>query len=421
MTPIDLELVFLTNYYEKKSLLQKRREKAKGICCVGEQKNMKQYIKKVLPSLGLKGVMPLARRMRSAWWWLFDIVGYVIVTPILLFYNMFKNEEVQKVLIIRLDRIGDVVLSTPAIRAVRQSFSLAKIHVIVQEYTSELIITNNDIDRIIVHGKDRLERNYDVAIALHPGLYQNYLTFRSGATKRVGYTGWGGGFFLTHRIHDDRAVRLRHEVESALEVVALVGCKTTKTNLELSVTQEGEAFAASFLATKKILHPWVVIHPGARQPYIRWKKEGFAELADLLIRDAQVQVALTGSEAEEDLLLEIVEKMEMKPVCVTGVSITQLIAIINSCDLFIGNSTGPMHIAAALGVPVIAIFGSQHPLDSYHEWGPWSDKSIVISKDTDCLECHPTDCINFDCMNNIETVEIFEAAQNLLGKYMLDK
>jgi heptosyltransferase-2 len=113
--------------------------------------------------------------------------------------------------------------------------------------------------------------------------------------------------------------------------------------------------------------------------------------------------------------------MKMKPVYFTGVSITQLIAIIKSCDLFIGNSTGPMHIAAAVGVPVIAIFGSQHPLDSYHEWGPWSDKSIVISKDTDCPECHPTDCINFDCMNNIEAVEILEAAQNLLDKDVLKK
>lgn len=216
---------------------------------------MKQYIKDVSRSLGLKKTMVFARRLRTVWWLTFDIAGYLILTPMLFLFNIFKKRKIHKVLIIRLDRIGDVVLSTPAIRAVRQSFSSAKIHVLVQEYTSELIIANNDVDRIIINGKDILERNYDVAIALHPGLYQNYLTLRSGARERVGYTGWGGGFFLTHRVQDDRAVRIRHEVESALEVVALIGCKTTNTELKVSVTQEGEAFAASFLKEKKsVIH-----------------------------------------------------------------------------------------------------------------------------------------------------------------------
>ena len=144
---------------------------------------------------------------------------------------------------------------------------------------------------MLSYKKDKIGNDYDLAIALHPGFKQNYITFMSGARYRVGYEGQGGRFFLTNTLIDDRETRIRHEVQSALEVVASVGCSTGNKSLEISVTEEGERFARHFFQENQIKTDDIVIvmHPGARQEYIRWKKEGFAEVADRLIRKAKVK------------------------------------------------------------------------------------------------------------------------------------
>jgi ADP-heptose:LPS heptosyltransferase len=100
-----------------------------------------------------------------------------------------------------------------------------------------------------------------------------------------------------------------------------------------------------------------------------------------------------------------------------GLQLTQLVSLIKKCHLFIGNSTGPMHIAAAIGVPVVAIFGNIHPLDSYLEWGPWGEGHIVVSKNLNCPDCHPGNCRAFSCMELITAEEVFAAAKKQIKKY----
>jgi len=285
----------------------------------------------------------------------------------------FEKKDVKKILIIRIDRIGDVLLSTPAIRAVKESFPKAEVHLLVTGYTQDLVINNPHINKLLGYRKDKIGDDYDLAIALHPGFKQNYITFMSGARYRVGYEGQGGGVFLTDTLMDDRETRIRHEVESALEVVARVGCQTGNKSLEISVTREGERFAEHFFKKNQIKTDdrVIIMHPGARQEYIRWKKEGFAEVADQLIRCPKSKVILIGGDGEGPLLKEVASLMETRPLLALGLKLTQLVSLIKRGALFIGNSTGPMHIAAALKVPVVAIFGNTHPLDSYQEWGPW--------------------------------------------------
>lgn len=107
--------------------------------------------------------------------------------------------------------------------------------------------------------------------------------------------------------------------------------------------------------------------------------------------------------------------MEEKPFEARDMTLTQLVSLIKRGHLFIGNSTGPMHIAAALEVPVIAIFGTMHPLDSYKEWGPWGEKHIIISKELECGDCHPSDCKTFDCMKLISSEEVSKAAKKIIS------
>lgn len=337
-------------------------------------------LKNVLRCINVKEINILIRYLRSLFYFVLDSIGYLTFSIIYLFSRKesFTKERVKKILIIRLDRIGDVILSTPAIRALRDTFSEAEIHILLSEYTKDLVINNPNVDKLLIYRKDSPDKDYSLAVALHPGFRQNYLTFICGAKFRVGYIGWGGGFFLTHRIKDDRIKRIRHEVESALEIVSTVGCKTENKKLEISITGEGEKFAEDFFNKNNLSFNDLVvaIHPGARQEYIRWKKEGFALVSDKLIKEADAKVILIGGKKEEQLVEEVASLMEEKPCFAVGLKLTKLISLVKQCRLFIGNSTGPMHIASALEIPVVAIFGSIHPLDSYQAWGPWGEQQV---------------------------------------------
>jgi len=379
---------------------------------------MRYFFKYIIRSFRLGD---LARFLRGSFYRIFDFLGEKTFFILRTFHFLSPLEEfdkkvVKKILIILLDRIGDVILSTPAIRAVREAFPKAEIHLLVRDYTKDLWVNNPNINRLLIFKKDSLSKNYDLAIALHPRITQNYLAFRSGAKYRVGYVGWGGGFFLTHKLKDDRSTRVRHEVESALEVAGAVGCRTEDKRLDISITDKGERFAEDFFKENNLSsnQTVVAIHPGARQEYIKWNKEGFADVADRLIKYMNAKVILIGSSEEDQLVKDTASLMTQKPISAVGLRLTQLVSLIKKCSLFIGNSTGPMHIAAALDVPVVAIFGAIHPLDSYQEWGPWSEKHIVVSKNLNCPSCHPTDCKTFECMKLITVDDVVNAAEELL-------
>ncbi len=378
-------------------------------------------MKSLLKKIRSKKINKFARFSRKAYFKFFDLLGEMIfftlrslrIIPKTVY---FEKDNIKKILIIRIDRIGDLILSTPAIKTVRESFPDAEISLMVREYTRELVVDNPYVDKVLTCEKEKVGNGYDLSISLHPGLKPNYLAFRSKARYRIGYIGSGGSFFLTHKIIDDREIRLRHEVESALEVVGSIGCVTKDKRLQISVTEEGEEFAERFFKENRLKENDLVIaiHPGARQEYIKWKKEGFASVADKLIEEERAKVILIGAGKEKRLVEEVASLMQNKPFFAVGLKLTQLVSLIKRCNLFIGNSSGPMHIAAALGIPVVAIFGNIHPLDSYQEWGPWGEGHVVISKNMKCPDCHPGDCKSLDCMKKITTDEVLDAAEKQL-------
>lgn len=367
------------------------------------------------------GLGPIARWLRSLGWILFDAGGRCLFfllrsSGILPKPGVFDPGRVKSILVIRCDRIGDLILSVPAIRAVRRTFPRARLDVLVSAYTEPLLRRLDIVDRVLVMEKCLPSADYDLAIALHPGLRQNRLAFISGARWRAGYSGSGGSFFLTHAAKDDRSVRLRHEVESALEIVALLGCHTDDTGLSVSVSEEAESFAGEFFRERDLTAPVVIIHPGSRQPYLRWGKERFAQVADSLIEDDRLHVLILAGPGEEEAAYGVAACMRQRAGIVRGLELPQLVAIIKRSVLFIGNSTGPMHIAAALGVAVVAIFGCKHPLDSPAAWRPWSANSTVVAKEAPCRSCHPTECKTYSCMDLVSVAEVLEAARRLLRR-----
>lgn len=380
---------------------------------------MRKYIKVLLRLLFLT---QLARGIRKVSYALFDlIVGsvfdlFLAITKGRQFLN--REGKIKKILVIRLDRIGDVVLSTPVIRALRQNFPQAIIHFLVKEYTLDIVAGNPHINEVCVYGKDKLEKDYDIAIALHPGIHQNYLTFISGAYLRIGYASSGGGFFLTNIVADNSQECSCHEVELTLKAMEALGCFAKNKYLEIYENKQAKEFIQHLLLELGIFSTdfLVIIHPGARQKYLRWDNEKFSHIAARLMRERKAKVIIIGTPVERKLIEKISLDMPQGLFYCPDLTLSQLISLLSRGNLFIGNSTGPMHIAAALGIPVVAIFGPKHPRDSYLRWGPWSQKSIVVSKKTDCRDCLPAKCRDFKCVHSICEDDVWRGIESVLNK-----
>ncbi|OGF47674.1 MAG: hypothetical protein A2452_03325 [Candidatus Firestonebacteria bacterium RIFOXYC2_FULL_39_67] len=339
--------------------------------------------------------------------------------------GVFSKEEIKKILLIRLDRVGDLILTTPALKAIRDSYPAAKIDILVRRYTKELLFGNKNIDAVIEYesfsSRQECEmflrkNNYDAALVFHPGYQFNRLAYMSGAKWRAGYSGSGGSFFLNLILKDDRDVRIRHEVISALEVAAKIGVMQEQSLPEVKVSPENKVVAQDFLKKNKIKGKFAVVHPGSRQEYIRWSKEEYSKVAKWLIDTRKMKVVLTAGKDEYGYVLETAFMVKEGAVIADGLTLGVLTALISLSEVFVGNSTGPMHIAAALKVPTVAIFGNAHPLDSYKVWGPLSQNSKAVFSELNCEGCHPGDCRSFECKELITTETVKAAIEEVLGK-----
>ncbi len=344
----------------------------------------------------------------------------------------FEEIEVKKILIIRLDRIGDVLLSTPTFRAVRAHFPKAQINLLVRSYTKDLVVGNPDINELIIFDdqrpffleilkkfKDLRRKNFDLAIVLHPSFWANFLAFISHAKYRVGYDAVGAGFLLTRRILDKRYEKSQHEVESTLDIVRSIGIEAEDMSLSLSIDEQAKGFAEDFLKKNNIAKDniLVAVSPGARYKHMRWKEAGFAKVSDYLIEEYAAKVMIIGSPNELALAEKVASLMKHSPIIIAGETrLAQLVALLNRCRLFIGNSSGPMHIASALGIPLVAIFGNINPADSYQSWGPWPKGQGVVSKNLNCSNCLPVDCASLDCMESITVADVLEIIKKQLAK-----
>jgi len=351
---------------------------------------------------------------------LFEALGYTVFF-LLRFLTLipkiepFNEKNANKILLVRVDRIGDLILSTPAIRAVRSKYPGAEIHLLATEYTKDIVANNPNIDKVLIYQKDKIECDYDLAFALNPDLRHNYLAFKSGAKYRVGYFPSYGSFFMTHKLKNDRAERIRHELESDLELVGVMGCKTEDKKLEISLSEAGEKYVDKYFEINFSKGDVIaVIHPGARQEYIRWGKDKFVEIADKLM-EMNIKVIFVGGREEEELVTEIILQMHSKPHSALGLNLIQLISLIKRCSLFVGNSSGPMHIASALNIPVVAVFVGV-PLDSCEVWGPWNSKHEILTKKLNCVDCHPSDCRSFECINSVSTRDVLAAVKRQLNR-----
>ncbi len=351
-------------------------------------------------------------------------------TPVPTAYD--QKKDFKRILIVRTDRIGDVLLSTPVIKAFRDNYPHAYIAMMASPYGKNVVEDNPYLDEVIVYDKDgkhkswarslKFARNlkkkrFDVAIILHPTNRVHLVTFFAGIPRRVGYDR-KLSFLLTDRIKHTKQLGQKHELEYALDLARYLGIEPKDNNIFLSVKPAAEARVEELLKEEGIgkNDKLLAIHPAASCPSKVWPNERFAEVADRLIAKYGFKAVVVSGPRDLTLARNVIRHMRSPAVNLAGkTSVGELAALLKRCSLFISNDSGPVHIAAAVGAPVVSIFGRSQKGLSPLRWGPVGKKSMVLHKNVGCIECLAHNCVKgFACLKAITVDNVIEAADILL-------
>lgn len=338
----------------------------------------------------------------------------------------------QRILIVRTDRLGDVLLTLPMLPVLRGTFPGARLVMLLRRYTGAIVEGNRHLDGILWYdeGKSlvpfltmlrrvRKER-FDVAIVVHPRLRLALMMALAGIPVRVG-TGYRYySVLFNRRVYEHRKDAKRHEAEYNLNLLSPLGCPLPGSGMEADFGVEipGEAFrTVDRVLRESGLEPgrgYVVVHPGSGGSAREWPLAHFAELIRLLGGAGHPQIVLSGTEEELPRTEELRRLGGGTAVSVAGrFSVKELAALMKGADLCIAHSTGPLHVAAAVGTPVVGLYPQIVPM-SPRRWGPYTRNSRVLTPDrpADCEECaRGGPCA---CMASIPAAAVLRAARELL-------
>ena len=347
-------------------------------------------------------------------------------------------DDMRRILVIRVDLLGDVVLSIPALQALRNAFPLAEIDVLTLPFTApvlEHVAGLHAIYRIDVNAYRRPEgllaigklvrtiqvlrrRRYDLAIGLS-GLMGGVFAVLTGARIRVGYGGETFPGAYNAPVPGARYLRAQHEVEYGVDLVrALVPSVGGATRAHPSISWQPATGGP--IATTPIARAYAVLVPGATNGAAkRWPASKWAELADRLVSEWHLDVIWSGSSVEAALVRAIQDQMATPSLNLAGkTSIDDLMALLAGARVVVAGDTGPLHLAAALGRPVVGIFGPTDPVSS----GPRSEDAAVVRAGLPCSPCYdmrtPADCKLPDrgmpCMWNVGSNQVLAAIGSVL-------
>jgi len=349
---------------------------------------------------------------------------------------MRNSRKINSILLFKLRYIGDVLMTTPAIRLLRKSYPDAHITMVVNKGTEDVIRHNPNIDRILTIDRDSVKKapvykrlyynlqflrklrgmRYDISIDFASGDRATFLSLLCGVPYRIGFTsreGW-------RRMLLNRTVDIPgsiHTVKRNLLVLEeALGLKTEDTDMELYTDKTDDEHIFQWLRkhnleNKKI----VVINPGGRYWFKRWQTGKWAALTDLIQGELGVPVVITGAGKELEDVRTIMSGIKTQAWSIAGqTTVLELTALLKRAALYIGNDSGPMHIAAASGTPVIALHGPTDP----SVWGPWGKGHTVISGHVSCSPCKVTDCAveKGKCMEQISVEEVWQAVLSTLRR-----
>jgi lipopolysaccharide heptosyltransferase II len=347
-------------------------------------------------------------------------------------------QRAANILCVRLDALGDVLMTTPALRALREARPGRRLTLLTSTSGAAIAPLVPVIDDLIVYDPPwmkatapransgpeyrmaelLLERGFDAAVIFtvysQSPLPSAFLCYLAGIPLRLAHCRENPYQLLTDWVPEPEPDRLlRHEVRRQLDLIATVGCHTSDKSLALCVPADARQRTEERLAEIGLdrSRPWLVIHPGASAPSRRYPPESFAEAARQLTEAGQ-QVLFTGSADEKSLVEEIRTGMGSRSWSLAGrLGLADLAAVLQMAPLLVSNNTGPVHLAAAVGTPVVDLYALTNPQHT-----PWGVPHRVLFHDVPCRYCYKSVCPegHQDCLRQVPPEAIVQAVNDLL-------
>jgi heptosyltransferase II len=340
--------------------------------------------------------------------------------------KQLPREGINKILIRGTNWIGDAILTLPAVASIRATYPKAHIAILAKPWVADIYKLFSDADEMIIYekifdnpaGVFRLaqtlkEKKFDAAILLQNAVEAAIIAVAARIPLRAGYDSDARGLLLTHSVRRTPEIKKAHQVDYYLEMVKSLGCVSVDGDMHLE-TKINLADARNVLRkfipeTKKTI---IGIAPGATYgPAKKWFPDRFAAVADTLSEIFSAQVIIMGGRADGETAQEIRTLAQTELINLAGkTSLREAICLISQCGLFISNDSGLMHIAGALNIPTVAIFGSTNPVTT----APVGNKSIIVRKEISCSPCLKKTCpTDFRCMSMISVEDVLRIARDL--------
>lgn len=344
-------------------------------------------------------------------------------------------EGIKKILVRSTNWVGDAVMTTPALRTIRQNYPQAEITLLALPWVADVFSASPHVDKIFLYdrnvkhagikgkfilARELRKKNFDAAILLQNAFEAAFISLLARIPVRAGYTTDGRGLLLTHGVRKQDDIKLRHQVHYYQEMLEGLGLRIGPDELELYIADDDAFWAANhlsqFTAGKKV--SLVGVNPGAAYgPAKCWPAEKYASLTKQLCKNEDVIVTVFGTKDDRVAASLIQDAMDSQDrvIDLTGkTTLGQALAMINLCNVFVTNDSGLMHVSAALKIPTVAIFGSTDHIAT----GPYSDNASIVRTELDCSPCLKTHCPkrHFSCMEEIKVSDVAQAVHEHLEK-----
>lgn len=345
------------------------------------------------------------------------------------------SPETKRILVVRTDRLGDVILTLPMLPRLKKCIPDAHIAMLLSRYTGEIVERNPYIDELLWYDDGRAEVPFDAilrtvrggrfgtVIVVHPTLRLAWLMYRAGIPVRIGSGYRYYSFLFNRKVYEHRKNAQRHEVEYNLNLLSALDCqgqeKPGVVDFGIVVSPGAEARVEHLLSSLGIdpSKRRLIVHPGSGGSAREWPMENLIRLASLLLEEKELCGLVTGNAGEFSLGDQFVRGTDGKTTNLAGrLTVTELAALIRTASLFVGHSTGPLHIAAAVGTPVLGFYPQLTPM-SPRRWGPYAGRNIVLvpDKPVDCKDCVAQKGGRCACMETITVERAYDSARALLS------
>ncbi len=340
-------------------------------------------------------------------------------------------EAARRLLVVRLDGMGDLLMTGPAIRALKVATDGRDVTALVSPAAAATARLLPGVDDVIVYRAPWMKevnadaatdhalieqlraRCFDAAVIFtvfsQSPLPAALLCHLAGIPRRAAHCRENPYALLTTWVMEKEPEHgIRHEVERQLGLVVELGASPADDKLAISLPESARVWGARHRAEGR---PTIILHPGASAPSRRYPEESYATVLRLLEQELQAACILTGTEGERELLLRIRQAAGSDAALVCGASLAELAGLQQAVDVVVTNNTGPAHLAAAVGTPVVVLYALTNP-----QHAPWAAPSRVLSADVPCRNCFKSVCASGDhrCLRDVSPRQVVDAATELL-------